>query len=219
MKRIAVLVVAWFSFRFLTTHYPEAVPTVLLLLPSIILFSQLRRLKESRDKLRSFCLRQKQLADSADLPDCCALLGIVMLVAKQAEVTAEQLEALVKFGCRLSLCDLFGETVINLEDPRVFSTLQVGRTELFPDGEIFELPGLRGGQKDRIGEYKFWRMNDSVCFGKIGRADSAPEFIISFDGQTLAPLVLATLTERTKRSLIYRYVWGLNVGKIKQIVL
>jgi len=218
MNRVLAVVIA-LLFGLLVWLHPELMPLVSMLFWYAVLYQILAGRKRNREELRSLCLRQKQRADNAELPGPMELLALLLQVTEQREPTGEGLAVLVNFGCRLSVSNVYGQVVISLEDPDQSPTYGVYTTEFHPQGEIFELPGLRGRPKDRIGRYRFWRILGAVCFGPVGEEETKlPEYIIPFDPQTLNPQGLALLKGRTRHFAMYQIVWGNRRGETMEMV-
>ena len=208
MNRVLAVVIA-LLFGLLVWLHPELMPLVSMLFWYVILYQMLAGRKRRREGIRNLCLQQKQRAENTELPGPMEVLALLLQVTEQKEPTGEGLAVLVNFGCRLSVSDVYGQIIISLEDPDQLPTYGVYTTEFHPEGEIFELPGLRGRPKDHIGRYRFWRTMETVCFGPAGEQEMRPPgFMIPFDSKTLSPLGLALLLGRTRHSATYQLVWG-----------
>jgi hypothetical protein len=218
MNRILAIVIA-VLFGLLVWLHPELMPLVSMVFWYVILYQILAGHKRKREGLRNLCLRQKHQAENAELPDPMELLALLLQVTEQKEPTGEGLAVLVNFGCRLSVSNIYGQIVIGLEDSDQLPTYGVYTTEFHPQGEIFELPGLRGRPKDHIGHYRFWRILEAVCFGSVGEEEfKLPEYIIPFDPKTLSPQGLAVLKGHTRHFAIYQIVWGNRRGEPMELV-
>ena len=130
--------------------YPELIFPLFLALPYVFLLKALKARRQRNKVWREVCLRQKQQAEKTALPELLEMMVSLQQVAERGEPSYEALAMLVNFACRLSLCDIYGRVKISMEDPDIRSAYEAYDHPL--NGiEVFELPGLRGGQKDRIG--------------------------------------------------------------------
>src|SRR3989344_1027921 len=96
---------------------PQIIPLVFMLLPYVFLFRILSERHKKLAEMMSICLKQKHLAQQTELTGPMTLLGILAEITEKAKPTKENLSTLVNFGCRLSLSNLRGLVIINLDDP------------------------------------------------------------------------------------------------------